>query len=73
MTRPKRFKSLLFYEVGKAALMEWRASLLGRDAAVRAPEAAERRALARGLATSARTELSYFVSSSATSPQTAAT
>ena len=38
ITRPKRFKSLLFYEVDKAALMEWRASLLGRDGAVRAPK-----------------------------------
>jgi hypothetical protein len=38
MTHPKRFKSLLFYEVGKAALMEWRASWLGRDDAVRAPK-----------------------------------
>src|SRR5215471_2843338 len=39
ITRPKRFKSLLLYgEVGKAALMAWRASLLGRDGAVRAPK-----------------------------------
>jgi hypothetical protein len=57
ITCPKRFKSLLLYgEVGKAALMAWRASC-SVAARRQSPEAAERRALARGLTGVTRTEL----------------
>jgi len=58
ITRPKRFKSLLLYgEVGKAALMGMAGFFARSRRRRQSPEAAERRALARGLTTSARTEL----------------